>query len=148
MYRGAIERVQGQPSDGAPVVLTDWKDCAIAWGVYNGTCGSHPLHSSSFCDFHLSASDVGACQGRLAELRQRECCGMSPTQLPSCAGLCLRAEFFRCCPSPPHAACMLPSCAWRSGISSCKLHVARMPTSQRLAAPLISKHIPCSGSVG
>lgn len=38
VYRGAIERIQGQPEDGAPVVVTDWKDCAIAWGVYNGTC--------------------------------------------------------------------------------------------------------------
>lgn len=39
MYRGAIERVHGQPRDGQPVILTDWKDCAIAWGVYNNTCG-------------------------------------------------------------------------------------------------------------
>eukprot|EP00892_Ulva_mutabilis_P011783 jgi/Ulvmu1/8978/UM005_0069.1 len=37
VYRGAIEKVHGEPHDGAPVVVTDWKDCAIAWGVYNGT---------------------------------------------------------------------------------------------------------------
>jgi hypothetical protein len=35
VYSGAIESVRGSPQDGDPVVLADWKDSAIGWGVYN-----------------------------------------------------------------------------------------------------------------
>lgn len=33
MYAGAVEKVTGgNPASGSEVIVTDWKDCAIAWG--------------------------------------------------------------------------------------------------------------------
>jgi 23S rRNA G2069 N7-methylase RlmK/C1962 C5-methylase RlmI len=35
VYAGAVESVQGNPAAGQGVIVTDWQDCAIAWGIYN-----------------------------------------------------------------------------------------------------------------
>ena len=35
VYGGAIESIQGEPATGDPVVVCDWKNAAIAWGIYN-----------------------------------------------------------------------------------------------------------------
>lgn len=32
VYAGAVEAVSGSPATGSAVIVSDWKDCAIAWG--------------------------------------------------------------------------------------------------------------------
>lgn len=35
MFTNAVQSVDGAPATGDSVIVSDWKNSAIAWGVYN-----------------------------------------------------------------------------------------------------------------